>query len=146
MMLKPNFRKLGFALFLTNIIPLLCYLQIRRLVANFDFDYDYFAVIYVVFVAILQYFKFRNSRLFIDDKFIILQRGAWDISQEIIEPNRIQAITTSQLFWHKKINVGSVTLHTAGGNIAFQMGDFEKIKTYINRWLYELEKSDSNWM
>lgn len=145
-MLKPNFRKLGFAVFLTIILPLLCYLRLRVLIINFDFRYDYFAAIYVVFVGIVQYFKFRNNRLFIDDNFIILQSGAWDISNEIIEPNRIQAITTSQLFWHKNINIGSLTLHTAGGNIAFQLGDFEKIRQYVNLWLYELEKSDSNWM
>jgi putative membrane protein len=100
----------------------------------------------VLFVGLLQYFKFRNSRLFIEDDFIILQSGAWDISNKIIEPNRIQAITTSQLFWHKNINIGSLTLHTAGGNIAFQLGDFEKIQQYVNLWLYRLEKSDSNWM
>ena len=82
----------------------------------------------------------------IEDDFIVLQSGAWDISNKIIEPNRIQAITTSQLFWHKNINIGSLTLHTAGGNIAFQLGDFEKIKQYVNLWLYRLEKSDSNWM
>jgi putative membrane protein len=145
-MLKPNFRKLGFAVFLTIILPLLCYLRLRVLITNFDFRYDYFAAIYVVFVGIVQYFKFRNSRLFIDNNFIILQSGAWDISNDIIEPNRIQAITTSQLFWHKNINIGSLTLHTAGGNIAFQLGDFEKIRQYVNMWLYELEKSDSNWM
>lgn len=145
-MLKPNFRKLGFAVFLTIVLPLLAYLKFRTLLPNFDYHYDFIVAIYIIFVGIVQYFKFRNSRLFIEDDFIILQSGAWDISNEIIEPNRIQAITTSQLFWHKNINIGSLTLHTAGGNIAFQLGDFEKIKQYVNLWLYRLEKSDSNWM
>lgn len=145
-MLKPNFRKLGFAVFLTIVLPLLAYLRFRTLLPNFDYHYDFIVAIYIIFVGIVQYFKFRNSRLFIEDDFIILQSGAWDISNEIIEPNRIQAITTSQLFWHKNINIGSLTLHTAGGNIAFQLGDFEKIKQYVNLWLYRLEKSDSNWM
>jgi putative membrane protein len=144
--LKPNFRKLVFAVLLTIVLPLLAYFRVRTLLPNFDYHYDFIAVIYVLFVGLLQYFKFRNSRLFIEDDFIVLQSGAWDISNKIIEPNRIQAITTSQLFWHKKINIGSLTLHTAGGNIAFQLGDFEKIKQYVNLWLYRLEKSDSNWM
>jgi hypothetical protein len=47
------------------------------------------------------YFSFRNNRLFINDDFIIRQSGAWDVDNEIIEPGKIQAITTSQLFWHK---------------------------------------------
>jgi putative membrane protein len=144
--LKPNFRKLVFAVLLTIVLPLLAYFRVRTLLPNFDYHYDFIAVIYVLFVGLLQYFKFRNSRLFIEDDFIVLQSGAWDISNKIIEPNRIQAITTSQLFWHKNINIGSLTLHTAGGNIAFQLGDFEKIKQYVNLWLYRLEKSDSNWM
>jgi putative membrane protein len=144
--LKPNFRKLVFAVLLTIVLPLLAYFRVRTLLPNFDYHYDFIAVIYVLFVCLLQYFKFRNSRLFIEDDFIVLQSGAWDISNKIIEPNRIQAITTSQLFWHKNINIGSLTLHTAGGNIAFQLGDFEKIKQYVNLWLYRLEKSDSNWM
>ncbi len=145
-MLKPNFRKLGFAVFLTIFLPLLCFIQVRSIIPNFDYHYDYLVPVYVIFVGLVQYFKYRNSRLFINHDFIILQSGAWDISNEILEPNRIQAITTSQLFWHKNINIGSLTLHTAGGNISFQLGDFTKIKQYVNLWLYELEKSDSNWM
>jgi putative membrane protein len=109
-------------------------------------EYDYAALIYVIFVGLVQFFKFKNNRLFIHDDFIIMQSGAWDISDEIIEPSKIQAITTSQLFWHKNINIGSIILHTAGGNIAFQLGNFTTIKQYVNLWLYELERSDSNWM
>jgi putative membrane protein len=145
-MLKPNFRKLAFAVFLTIVLPLLCYYRVRSVVPNFDYHYDFLIPVYVIFMGLIQYFKFKNSRLFISNEFIIRQSGAWDISNEIIEPNRIQAITTSQLFWHKKINIGSLTLHTAGGNIAFQLGEFSKIKQYVNLWLFELEKSDSNWM
>ncbi|NHM07730.1 PH domain-containing protein [Flavobacterium sp. CYK-4] len=144
--LKPNYRKLGFAVFLTIVLPLLGYFFFRNNIPTFNKQYDYIAGIYVIFVGLVQYFKFRNSRLFIHDDFIILQSGAWDISHEIIEPSKIQAITTSQLFWHKSIDVGSLILHTAGGNIAFQLGNFTTIKSYVNLWLYELERSDSNWM
>jgi putative membrane protein len=67
------------------------------------------------------YFSFRNNRLFINDDFIIRQSGAWDVDNEIIEPGKIQAITTSQLFWHKSVDIGSITIHT-GGNISFHWG------------------------
>jgi putative membrane protein len=100
---------------------------------------------YVLFVGIV-YFSFRNNRLFINDDFIIRQSGAWDVDNEIIEPGKIQAITTSQLFWHKSVDIGSITIHTAGGNISFQLGNFTTIKQYVNLWLYEMETSDSNWM
>lgn len=145
-MLKPNFRKLGFAVFLTIVLPLIGYYIFKNNNLEIGKEYDYGALIYVIFVGVIQFFKFKNNRLFIHDDFIIMQSGAWDISDEIIEPSKIQAITTSQLFWHKSINIGSIVLHTAGGNIAFQLGNFTTIKQYVNLWLYELERSDSNWM
>lgn len=145
-MLKPNFRKLGFAVFLTIIVPLLGFYTIRYYNGSVNTSIDYFVPVYVLVLSLLQYFKYKNYRLFIHDNFIIKQSGAWDISHEIIKPGKIQAITTSQLFWHKNLNIGSLVLHTAGGDIAFQLGDFEKIKSYVNLWLYEMEVSDSNWM
>ncbi len=145
-MLKPNFRKLGFSIFLTIGLPLLCFYFVRDLVMVKMPMIDYLVAFFVVFMGLIQFFIFKNNRLFINDDFIILQRGAWDVSNEIIEPSKIQAITVSQLFWHKNINIGSLTLHTAGGNIAFQLGNFTAIKQYVNLWLYEIETSDSNWM
>jgi len=145
-MLEPNWRKLGFALFLTIGLPLIGIYYIWKWNPVDMMPLSYFATFYVIFVGAIQFFKFRNSRLFINDDFIIRQSGAWDISNEIIEPSKIQAITTSQLFWHKSINIGSITLHTAGGNISFQLGNYDMIKHYVNLWLYEIETSDSNWM
>jgi len=145
-MIKPNFRKLGFAVFLTIVLPLVLFYSVALNGSPNLLEYQYGVAVYVVFMGIIQYFSFRNNRLFINDRFIIKQSGAWDISNEIIEPHRIQAITTSQLFWHKSLNIGSITLHTAGGNVGFQLGNFEKIRNYANLWLYEMETSNSNWM
>jgi putative membrane protein len=146
MMLKPNFRKFGFSVFLTIGLPLLGFYFVRYLLLEKLPMIDYFILLFVVFVGIIQFFTFKNNRLYINDDFIILQSGAWDVTNKIIIPSKIQAITTSQLFWHKNINIGSLTLHTAGGNISFQMGNFTAIKQYVNLWLYEMETSDSNWM
>ena len=145
-MLTPNFRKLVFALFLTIGLPLSGYIVFRNFNAEIASTIDYLVPLYVLIVGLVQFFKFKNNRLFIHDNFIIKQSGAWDIDQDIIEPEKIQAITTSQLFWHKSADIGSVTIHTAGGNIAFQLGNYTKTKHYVNLWLYRIEKSDSNWM
>jgi putative membrane protein len=145
-MLKPNFRKLGFSIFLTIGLPLLGFYFIRDLIMEQLPMSDYFVLLYIVFVGIIQFYIFKNNRLYINNDFIILQSGAWDVTNKIILPSKIQAITTSQLFWHKNINIGSLTLHTAGGNISFQLGNFTAIKQYVNLWLYEMETSDSNWM
>jgi putative membrane protein len=145
-MLKPNFRKLGFSLFLSIGLPLSGFGAFGYWIMPAVFEYSYLVPIYIILVGLVQFFKFKNNRLFIDDHFIIKQSGAWDISNEIIEPTKIQAITISQLFWHKNLDIGSITLHTAGGTISFQLGNFTTIKQYVNLWLYEIETSNSNWM
>lgn len=146
LLLQPNVRKLVFAVFLTIGLPLLGFIAVVYWLEPVFFEYSYILPFYIVFVGLVQFFKFKNSRLFINENFIIKQSGAWDVSNDIIEPSKIQAITTSQLFWHEKLDIGSVTLHTAGGNITFQLGNFTKIKHYVNLWLHKIETSDSNWM
>ena len=145
-MLKPNFRKLGFSIFLIIVVPLSAFYIIAFYAEPRFFDFTAFAIAYGVFALLVLYFSFRNYRLFITDKFIIKQSGAWDITDSIIEQGKIQALSTSQLFWHKSLNIGSLTIHTAGGDLSFQLGQFDIIANYVNLWLYELERSDSNWM
>ena len=145
-MIKPNFRKLVFSIFLIIALPLFGFYIFGKYIENAAFDYLNFAVFYAVFCLVILFFGFRNYRLFISDHHVIKQSGAWDIDHEIIEIGKIQAITTSQLFWHKSLNIGSLTLHTAGGNVTFHLGNYTMIKDYVNLWLYEIETSDRNWM
>ena len=143
--LKPNFRKLLFSIFILIVLPLTAYLTIGNWFVNSIFEYKSIAVFYTVFIFIGLLFGFKNNSLHINDKHVIMQSGAWDIDNEIIKIEKIQAITTSQLFWHKSLNIGSLTIHTAGGNVNFQLGNFEKINRYVNLWLYQIEKNESNW-
>ena len=92
------------------------------------------------------FFAYRNNRLFVNDDYIIIQSGAWDVDNRIIEIGKIQALTTSQLFWHKSPDIGSLTIHTAGGDVEFSLGNFTKVKQYVNLWLYDVETKNSNWM
>ena len=144
--LKPNWRKLVFAIFLSIILPLFAFLIVYNFTEINLIHYVPLAVFYVIFVAIIQFFSFYNYRLYIGQNHIIKKHGAWERERSIIEINKIQAITTAQLFWHKNLNIGTVTLHTAGGNLSFYLGNFEVIQSYTNQWLYALETSDSNWM
>ncbi|WP_333875610.1 PH domain-containing protein [Flavobacterium sp.] len=145
-MMQPNFRKLLFSVFLLIVVPLTGYWLLGTYADETLFDFINLAFVYVIFVFAILFFGFRNYRLFINSRHIIKQSGAWDIDNEIIPIEKIQAITTSQLFWHKSLNIGSLTLHTAGGNATFHLGQFDKINAYVNLWLYEIETSDSNWM
>jgi putative membrane protein len=143
--LLPNYRKLVFAIFMIIVLPLIVFVIMANRIQEV-IEFAWVSPIYVIFVGLILYFGFRNYRLFISDDFIIKQSGAWDIRDEIIAIEKIQAITTSQLFWHKSADIGYLTLHTAGGNIGFQLGNYTTIKQYVNLWLYKIETSDSNWM
>lgn len=145
-MLEPNFRKLVFAIFLTIVLPLCGFYALAYNAEGDFFRFAWIVPVYVIFALFILYFGFRNYRLFINDDFIIMQTGAWDIKNEIIEPQKIQALTVSQLFWHKGADIGYLTIHTAGGKVSFQLGNYTVIKQYVNLWLYGMETSDSNWM
>jgi putative membrane protein len=86
---------------------------------------------YTVFFPLIFVFGYRNYRC-TSTKIILKQSGAWDIDNEIIK-SKIQAITTSTVIWHKNLNIGFITLHTAGGNLSFQL-DYSKSKKYVNLW------------
>lgn len=145
LMLRPNWRKLVFSIFLTIVLPLSAFFTVAANQPMLQ-EFAFLAWVYAGLILLVLFFGFRNYRLFIGERFIIKQSGAWDISNEIVEPAKIQAITTSQLFWHKSVDIGYLTLHTAGGNISFALGNFTTIKQYVNLWLYEMESSDVNWM
>lgn len=145
-MLKPNYRKFVFSVFLTIVLPIAGFYLFAYNIEPKLLEYTFIIPIYTIFRALLIHYGFKNYRLFINNDFIIKQSGAWDVDNEIIEPFKIQALTTSQLFWHKSADIGYLTIHTAGGSITFQLGNYSTIKQYVNLWLYEMETSDSNWM
>lgn len=144
--LKPNYRKLVFSIFVCILIPVVLFFVCANFVDQSIMDYAFVVSIYVVFIGLIICFGYLNNRLYISDDFIIKQSGAWDIDNAIIDTKKIQGVTTSQLFWHKKADIGSVIIHTAGGDLAFQLGNFTILKQHINHWLYNIERSESNWM
>ena len=146
LMMQANFRKLVFSIFLIIILPLSGFFMIGKYIAPTILNYSNLAFIYGIFFLLILFLGFRKYRLFVDDQYIIKQSGAWDVENEILEIKKIQAITTSQLFWHKNLNIGSLTVHTAAGNITFQLTKYDKVKEYVNLWLYKIETSNSNWM
>ncbi|OCB76063.1 PH domain-containing protein [Flavobacterium crassostreae] len=146
LVLRPNYRKLVFSVFVYLLVPLMGYLVWITYIDPTFSRYWFAAVGFAVLGSILLFFGFKNNRLYITDAFIIKQSGAWDVATTILEPKKIQAITTTQFFWHKKANIGSITIHTAGGTLSFQLGNFSTIQAQVNLWLYTVETTNSNWM
>ena len=143
----PNWRKLALNTFFVLIVPVLIFLFLNcktEFVTWTDF-FIYFTF-FSLFFGLLLWFSYKNYKLFVSKDFIIKQNGAWDIENTIVEPYKIQAITTQQFFWQKTTNIGSVTLSTAGGNISFTTGNYSEIKSLVNYWLFQIEYSNKNWI
>jgi putative membrane protein len=145
-MLKPNFRKLLMKVIFTLIIPFGIYFSLAYTVASDLKEYFILLPFYVIFVLLIIAFGFRNYRLFVNDEFIIKQSGAWDVDVEYLAPHKIQTISLTQYFWHKSLNIGIVTIHTAAGALSFGLADYSRLKQFVNYWLYQVETTNKNWM
>ena len=144
--LKPSIRKLIMGALFFIVLPVAVYFSLAYTVAPFFQEYIIFVPVYVVFIGLMQYFGFRHSRLFVNNDFIIKQSGAWDIDRDYIAPEKIQTISVTQYFWHKRSDIGYVTLHTAGGTISFGLADYTRLKQMVNYWLYQVEAGTTSWM
>lgn len=143
--IHPHWRKMlpGFLVFV--LLPLIIYLLIHHYSALPAYTHG-FALFYLCLAACMIYLSYRNARLFISTDFIIRQSGIWDITTEYLEPHKIQAITSKQLPWHRKNDIGHITLHTAGGDLAFRFGNFSGLQALKNQWLFQVESSGQEWM
>jgi putative membrane protein len=146
-LMLPNWRKLALESFFLLLLPIVVFILVN---VSFDLfiwnELVMYCIAFALFSGILLWFSYKNYRLFVSTDFIIKQNGAWDVDNTIVEPYKIQAITTKQFFWQKATNIGSVTLATAGGNIDFSTGNYLEIKKMVNNWLYQVETTNKNWM
>ncbi len=144
--LKPNYRFAVVSGFLGIIIPVALFLFLGFFA--FQNLQLYFPVIpiYVVLMSLVIYFKFINYRLMLSKNQIIIKHNAWDVEHQILQPYKIQGITTKQYFWQKNADIVHLTFHTAAGDVGFQYANFSKVKPWINYWLYEAERSNRSWM
>ncbi|KOS05236.1 hypothetical protein AM493_03680 [Flavobacterium akiainvivens] len=143
--LKPNFRKLVLNCFKALVIPLGIYFTVCALWAE-AYDYIYFAVFYAVIVSLLVFFGYRNYRLYVNNDFIIKQSGAWDIQNEFVAPHKIHTVKVTQYFWQKGADVAAVKIYTAGGEMAYGVANYTRLKKYVNYWLYQVETAKQHWM
>lgn len=142
---RPNIRKAIFDVFKFIVLPGVLFYCYTRLVPD-TAETVLFVPVYIVFASILIYFAFRNSRLYVSPEFIIRQRGAWDVDNDILQPHKIQSVKLQQFFWQKWSNVGVVHLYTAGGQVNFGVANFAQLQKLTNYWLYQVETSTENWM
>lgn len=144
--LNPNYRYVLKGIYFGLLLPVAVFLLVGIFINPELQSFFLLIPFYVIVAVVFIYLGFKNYRLFVSDDFIIKKSGAWDVQHEIIEPHKIQAVTTQQFFWHKRSDVGHVVLHTAAGNIRFRFANFTQINQKINYWLYQVESSEKSWM
>lgn len=142
---RPNWRKMipGFIIFI--LLPLFAYALAMRY-ASISPYYHVFAALYLVLASSMIYLSYRNSRLYARADFIIRQSGIWDVKTEFLEPHKIQAISSRQMPWQRKRNIGHIILHTAGGDLSFRFGNYAELQNLKNQCLYQVESSTREWM
>lgn len=141
----PDWRFLNLPIFFKLILPVVAFLIIAYNIPEVK-PYIGVSIAYLITGILMIYLSYRRHRISVSQDFIIKTSGIWDISNEIVMPNKIQAITTFQYPWHKGVNVGHLTLHTAAGQIHFKYGNYTEIKQLVNYWLYQVECKNENWM
>jgi putative membrane protein len=144
--IQPNFRYLIKGVLLGVVFPVVLVLVLGVFVFKGMQVYFPFLIVYVLFVAVLLFFKFKNYRLLLSRDFIMIKSKAWDVEHQIVEPFKIQGVTTKQYFWHKKSDVVHLTIHTAAGDLNFNFASYSLVKPWVNYWLYEVERKERSWM
>jgi putative membrane protein len=141
----PDWRFLNLPIFFKLVLPVSFFLILAFNIPELK-PFIGFAIAYFVIGVLMIFISYRRHRISVNQDFIIKKSGIWDISNEIVMPNKIQAITTFQYPWHKGVDVGHLSLHTAAGQIHFKYGNYTEIKQLVNYWLYQVERGNENWM
>lgn len=143
----PSIRKFWIRFLFMIVLPLIIIFYVNAFAHFLLWNKLYLlASLYFVIGTLSCWRLYKNYKLMVTPEFILVQSGFWDIDTKIIEPYKIQAIITNQLFWQKRLNIGSVYLYTAGGTISFTTGFYNQITELSNTWLYQVETSTKKWM
>ena len=143
----PSIRKFWIRFIFMIVLPLIIIFYVNAFAHFLLLNKLYLlACLYFVIGTLSCWRLYKNYKLMVTPEFIMVQSGFWDIDTKIIEPYKIQAIITNQLFWQKRLNIGSVYLYTAGGTISFTTGFYNQITELSNTWLYQVETSTKKWM
>ncbi|WP_410881133.1 PH domain-containing protein [Myroides sp. DW712] len=143
--LKYNYRFFGFRFFFLVVVPVALFISFTQDMLETSWIFTS-AGGYFVVVTLLIWRYFKVGRLIITPDFILVKTGAWDITHTILEPHKIQKIVLSQFVWQKAANVGSLTLHTAGGMVQFSTTNYQKLKQLKDQWLFQIESKNKPWM
>ena len=144
---RPSIRKfiINFSFF--TLLPTIIFIVLLNNITFLDNAYFLnFIIIYFILSSFSAWRFYRNSILFYSKNFIRIQSGFWDIKTKTIENYKIQSVMLYQAFWHKRFNLGSIILLTAGGMSYISTCNYEVLKKITNNVIYKVETSKKRWM
>ncbi len=109
-------------------------------------NYAWTILPFFVFFYFLIYRSYVNEKLFIQDDFIVLKKGVWDIKTTYLQINKAQQIKLRQSYFQEGRQLGTLSIYTAGGAITLFFYDYKKLSKLSNDWLYQIEKNIYPWM
>ena len=142
--LSPNIRKWIVHSFWLSFFPFICILIYGISIENFYFKIA--AAVFLILTLFYQWITFKNAKLYMYENVLLFKSGFWDVRYRVFESSKIQKIDVYQRIWHKKLNLGSIAIYTAAGVFYFTIADYSILKKNVNRWLYQLESKNDNWM
>ncbi|MDR2224177.1 MAG: PH domain-containing protein [Flavobacteriaceae bacterium] len=143
--LKHNYRYFGFRFFIGVCLPVSLFVLLFRETFTLQ-EVISMSIGYTLLVTALIYRLYRVGRLIVNNDFIMIRKGIWDVSYTVFESHKIQKLVLHQLFWQRHANVGSISIYTAGGILNFSTTDYRQLKEFSNKWLYHLERENIPWM
>ena len=144
---RPSIRKFLINLSFFGILPTIIFIILYKNVSFLNNTYFLnFCIFYFILSSFAAWRFYKNSMLFYSKNFIRIQSGFWDIKTKTIESYKIQSVMLYQAFWHKKFNLGSIILLTAGGMSYITTCNYEILKKITNNVMYGVETSKKRWM
>jgi len=98
-----------------------------------------------IILVLYQWLLFQKMKFGFTEDFLIVKKGFWTKSEDIIELYKMEGVSIKQPFWYRKRNVYNLKFHTAGGDLTIRAVSDEFVKK-INYLLYKVESTNKAWM
>lgn len=103
-------------------------------------------LLWVAFVAIQAYFFRRNFRLFVAPDALQVNSGIWGRKVQIVQWYKAQQVRLQQSIYQRSKGLASLKLSTAGGTITIPYIPLDLAQQIQNYTLYEVERTNKEWM
>lgn len=100
----------------------------------------------IPYVYVTNFVYQKKFRLFISTEAFQVNSGAWGKESKIAQWYKIQYVQLNQSIYQRRMQLATLVIHTAGGQIRIPYIDLELAHTMTNYALYKVESSNRSWI